>query len=252
MNDNDYDLVYILKADEKNTDLKYSLRSVSRFCRFRNIWFVGYQPSWTQNVKFLPTVQTSTKWKNSTLNVLTACQCDEISNEFILMNDDFVALREVNNWRTTLNLCLGTIEEKIQSFKDKKNSQWREGFKFAQALLILMHSPTFINYEVHAPMIINRHRFLEVYEHSLLKWFRGTSDVLMKRTIYSNMAHDPDLPEPRKIRDVKISADRDLVWSDLKEGWLSVFDNVIGNGSEYPLLNQYLRTEFPNRCQFEK
>ena len=37
----EYDLVYILKPSEKNIDLRYSLRSVARFCNYRQIWFVG-------------------------------------------------------------------------------------------------------------------------------------------------------------------------------------------------------------------
>ena len=39
-----YDLVYILKESEDNPDLVMSLRSIEKFCTYRNVWIIGYKP----------------------------------------------------------------------------------------------------------------------------------------------------------------------------------------------------------------
>lgn len=59
--DANYDLVYILKQSDINPDLKFSLRSIEKFCTYRKVWIVGYKPSWIKNVEYLPTVQTGNK-----------------------------------------------------------------------------------------------------------------------------------------------------------------------------------------------
>ena len=45
------DFVYIVKEDEKNEDLKYSLRSIAKFYPENKVWIVGYKPSWVKNVE---------------------------------------------------------------------------------------------------------------------------------------------------------------------------------------------------------
>ena len=130
-----YDLVYILKNSEINPDLKYSLRSICKFCTYRNIWFVGYKPSWVKDVQHITTKQTENKWKNSVLNYKTACECPDISENFILMNDDFFAIRQIIDWEKETNKCLGTLDEKIEELSINKNlSRWQNAFIYATDL----------------------------------------------------------------------------------------------------------------------
>ncbi len=246
--DANLDLVYILKPTDNNLELRYSLRSIEKFCTFRRVWFVGYQPKWTQGVGFVATEQNGSKYKNSTLNVVTACQCADISSEFVLMNDDFYAVRKVDGWHQTCNVCRGTIDAAIEQYKaERRPSNWMQGFAYTKALLTLLGSKNFYNFEVHMPLIINKQRFLSMLEHPLIEWFRQTDNVLMKRSLYQNLYCDT---EPRVIEDVKLKKGEDLTWSRLESGWLSVFDGVISN-AEYPLINQYLKTEFPDKSRFE-
>ena len=246
--DANIDLVYILKPTDNNLELRYSLRSIEKFCTFRRVWFVGYQPKWTQGVGFVATEQNGSKYKNSTLNVVTACQTDGISSDFVLMNDDFFALRKVSSWRDTCNVCRGTIDEAIeQDGAERRPSNWMQGFAYTKALLTLLGCKLFYNYEVHMPMIINKRKFLAMLERPLIEWFRQTDNVLMKRSLYQNLYCDT---VPHVIEDVKLKKDEDLTRSRLESGWLSVYDGVI-NQPQYPLINQYLRTEFPDKSRFE-
>ena len=252
MRDEAYDLVYILKPSHTNPDLRYSLRSVEKFCTFNKVWFIGFKPDWTTNVEFVPTEQNSTKWKNSTLNVLTACKTRDISNNFILMNDDFFALRPMHDWEHELNLSTGTIAFMIEKHRlEKRKSVWTEGFRYAQSLLNLLDCPYSYSFEAHLPMIINRQKFIEVFEHPLLQWFMCSEHVMLKRSLYRNLTMTENTPEPRIIRDVKLRQGEDLSRARLDSGWLSVFDGVTGNRDQYPKLNQYLYANFKNKSRYE-
>lgn len=249
----EYDLVYILKPSEKNWDLRYSLRSVEKFCKYKNIWFIGYKPTWSQNVKHIATIQNKDKWKNSMLNYKTACECPYISDNFILMNDDFFAIEPIIDWKENLNVCLGKIEDEVEKYKDNiKKSKWRYAFDYAQTLLRDLKCPTTWNYETHLPIIINKQKFLEMLNMPEIIEFQETNKVLHKRSIYKNLFPDVDMPTPRIINDVKITLKFDLSQKWLEESWLSVFDDVTNNIVRYPKLNAFLIKNFPTKSKYEK
>lgn len=250
--DKQYDLVYILKRSERNQDLKFSLRSVAKFCSFRNIWLVGYKPTWVKNVHYLPTNQNQDKWKNSIINYRAACECKDISDNFILMNDDFFALNPIYNWKENLNVCLGTLEDEVEKYKiNEKRSRWQYAFEYAVELLDELNCKSHYDYESHVPIIINKKNFLEMLNKPEILQFNITPKVLHKRSVYKNLYPDTELDAPRKIKDVKITLKFDLSDSWLEEDWLSVFDDVVGNAKSYPKLNQYLSALFSEKCIFE-
>ena len=54
-----------------------------------------------------------------------------------------------------------------------------------------------------------------------------------------------------KIKDVKINLGYDFTDNYLKENWISVFDNVIGDYLKFPKINKFLNSMFPNKSNFE-
>ena len=252
--DKQYDLVYILKEAESNPDLVMSLRSIEKFCTYRKVWVIGFKPSWLKNVNYLPTDQsTGTKWANSCLNWKTACECEDISDNFILMNDDFIALRPIIDWRYSLNVCLGSIQEEAQKYSRKaKISRWQNGFISAEELLARCHAKTCYNYEAHVPMIVNKKDYLKFLSMNPIKEFMQTPKVLHKRTLYKNLFPDIGLPFPHKIKDVKLNLGYDLTDNYFKENWISVFDDVIGNDLKFPKINKFLNKLFSEKSNFEK
>jgi len=248
-----YDLVYILKESENNPDLIMSLRSIEKFCTYRNVWIIGYKPSWLKNVKYIHTNQKgNTKWTNSCINFKAACECEDISENFILMNDDFIALRPILDWKQALNVCLGSITDESTRYRKKsKASKWQNGFIYAEKLLIECHAKTCYNYETHLPMIINKTNYLKFLEIPAIKKFMQTSNVLHKRSLYKNLFPEPDTSFPHKIKDVKINLGYDFTDNYLKENWISVFDNVIGDYLKFPKINKFLNNMFPNKSNFE-
>lgn len=250
--DLELDLVYILKASENNPDIRMSLRSIAKFCNFKRIWIIGYKPSWIKNVRYIPTIQNQDKWKNSITNYLAACNCQEISDNFVLMNDDFFALKPIRNWYESLNVCLGTLDAEVKrNTNNIKKSRWKYGFDYAVELLNKSDCRSHYNYESHLPIIINKANFNQMMKLSCIKEFCQTSKVLHKRSVYKNLYPDEGLGKPRKINDVKITLNQDLTDAWLQEDWLSVFDDTVGNNRQYPRLNQFLNSMFPDKCKFE-
>ena len=246
-----YDLVYILKPNEKNWDLRYSLRSVEKFCNYRHIWFVGYKPSWAQNVNFISTIQNQGKYKNSIINIKAACYNKEITDNFILMNDDFFAIKPIENWDINLNVCLGNLSEYVEKYKNEiKKSKWKQGFDHIVNLLKDIKCENSYNYETHLPIIINKQNFLKAINLPIIVRFMNSEHVLHKRSLYKNLYPDETLPSPRKIEDVKLTLNYDLSDKWLSESWLSVYDNMVKN-SIYPKLNKFLEDNFPNRSTYE-
>ena len=89
------DIVYILgKGSLSNNDeLRYSIRSLERYCEdLGKIIIVGESVDFLQNVMFIPHEDKHKKpWKNTLDKVRAVCACDLVTDDFLLMNDDFFA-----------------------------------------------------------------------------------------------------------------------------------------------------------------
>ena len=243
------DLVYIVKVGDKNEDLRYSLRSVAKFVPHDKIWIVGYKPKWVTNVNYLPVSQSGNKWQNSVNNILAACNCKDISDDFVLMNDDFFAIKPIDDLKESINVCLGLLDTTIASYNGKKaNSPWKKGFFYVDSLLkqLKIEGP-YYNYESHTPLLINKTNYLTVMKLKLVQDFMKTNKVLHKRSLYRNI---DKINSKTLLTDVKINTDRDVSNKSKICDWLSVFDNQVGNIS-YSNLNSLLYNLFPDRCEYE-
>lgn len=243
-----YDLVYIIKPSDTNEDLRFSLRSIEKFCKYRKIFIVGYKPIWIKNINYIPTIQIKDRWENSLLNIYTACSSPDISNDFVLMNDDFIAIKPIIDIQNSINVCLGPLTEAVNRYKHGQTT-WQLTFKDTLNILLKNNIQNPINLETHLPFIINKEKYL-----SLLASFPDVCNSqcfkVHKRTIYYNIMKDAPAP-CREIEDVKIKYTFDLSERWLKEDWISVFDNVIGNEKKFPKLNNYLQRLFPQKSNFE-
>lgn len=94
------DVVYILGEGSlvNNLEMFYSLRALQQHMRdLRNVYIVGICPRWLRNVEHLavPDVHEK-KWKNAHTKILAACAHPDLSDEFLLMNDDFFVTADFN------------------------------------------------------------------------------------------------------------------------------------------------------------
>lgn len=244
------DLVYIVKPGDTNEDLKYSLRSIAKFVPHNKIWIVGHKPSWVTNVGYIHVEQTENKWKNSVKNIIAACKNDNISEDFILMNDDFFAIKPIYNLLDSINLSLGLLDEAVKKQKTKKTlSNWSKAFIYLDELLnSLGVEKPYYNYESHTPLLINKKKYLEVMNLPLVVEFMKTNKVLHKRSLYKNI--NKSIPKILS-KDIKISQKSDDTNDRIKIcDWLSVYDGQIGNPN-FITLNNLLKQLFDKPCKYE-
>lgn len=245
------DFVYIVKESEDNNELRYSLRSIAKFYPENKVWIVGYKPSWVQNVNYIPVKQDNgSKWKNSVNNIIKACESKEISDDFILMNDDFFIIKKEMPLNEICNINLGSLDKNIEIF-GKCSGNWFKAFAQLKSLLQeLGIKEPYYSYEAHLPLLINKQKYLEVMHLPQVIKFMRTSNVLHKRSLYKNIIKPDNSKELE--HDVKVhKKDDDIVARLSLCGWISVYDNQIYN-EKFPKLNFVLKDTFPTPCKYEK
>lgn len=179
------DYVYITRNGD-NEELRYSLRSIAKNAPEGRVWLVGGKPDWF-NGGHIPVKDKSSKFKNIAACLFAAASSDEVSEDFILMNDDFFILENIANF---LPLYGGTLASKIASYTDLLGPTVYSN--------ILGRAMKYINskgikepldYDIHVPLQINKKMFLELVPH----------DSLAPRSVYGNLAEVGGT----EIRDVK-------------------------------------------------
>lgn len=243
------DLVYPLKNNVTTLDLLFSLRSVcAHELPFDKVWCAGYTPLWLKDVYSIPVIQNKrSKWKNALYNVVAACQRPEVSDDFILMNDDFIQLNPCNPTKD-LNVCGVSLQTRIARYAELSNpSIWQQGFAKINKLLQDLRCDHFMDFALHLPMIINKRKFLEVFNLPQVQDFIAENSYLPMRTLYGNMCWT----NPVSISDVKIKQHEDMPLGWEKLQWISVYDNVIGN-RKYPYLYGILYPLHVKHCRYEQ
>ena len=252
MNIDELDFVYIIKQGEKGDELRYSLRSIAKWYPNHKVWIVGYKPNWVINVNYLPVEQKGNKWSNSVNNIIQACNCPEISEDFILMNDDFFCINPKIPLEDIIDAnhgSVGRMANKYSRLKRSSNS-WAGGFIHLYKLLTDLNiEKPWYNYELHLPIRINKNKFLEVISLPEVQKFMKTSRVLHKRSLYKNY----DKPEKSItiFSDVKVTLKKENSNGLIDVcGWLSTSDGVL-NSYKHPYLNMYLNMYLNTPCKYE-
>lgn len=92
------DIVYILGNGSlaSNDELRYSLRSLTRHCLdIGKIFVVGENADFLTDVIHVPCEDKHKKpWKNTLDKIKLVCEREDLSDDFLLMNDDFFALED--------------------------------------------------------------------------------------------------------------------------------------------------------------
>lgn len=94
------DVVYILGSGSlvKNEEIRYSLRSLERnMLDIADVYIVGEKPEFLKDFIHIPSQDLSPeKWRNAYKKIKIACADSRISEDFLLMNDDFFMLEPFN------------------------------------------------------------------------------------------------------------------------------------------------------------
>jgi hypothetical protein len=166
------DLVYICK-DGDNEELRYSIRSAVQNLPHARIWVVGGKPDWYKG-RYIKVDQDKPKYINARNNLKAICRSKEISESFILMNDDFYIVNKVDS---IPYMYSGTLRSKIHQREDMlSGNSYISLLKQTFAFLSRRGIKNVLDYELHVPMVMDKKRLREVL------YFPG-----LWRSIYGNL-----------------------------------------------------------------
>lgn len=182
------DLVYVCKPGQHNEELRYSIRSAVANLPHDNIWVIGGKPDWYTG-NFIKTNRKIDKYDTVRENLRTACNDPRISDDFILMNDDFFIIKPVLGTEVWHHGQFPSDDDLIIMAKENGYFTLMQDTK---DLLIYLGIEKPINYELHIPMVMNKNKLKNILDISRL-W----------RSVYGNIFTVGGIA----IEDVKIRID---------------------------------------------
>jgi hypothetical protein len=154
------DLVYICKSGP-NEELRYSIRSAVKNLKFDNLWVVGGKPGWYVG-NHLEVIQNKSKYANARNNLRAICNSTEISDSFILMNDDFYIINKVDD---VPYMHGGLLADKIAKYKNLTgDTRYVLMLKRTLSNLSRRINKDVLDYELHVPMVMEKEKLLNVIE----------------------------------------------------------------------------------------
>ena len=184
------DFVYICRSGE-NEELRYSIRSVVNSFPEARIWVVGGKPDWYVG-NYIEVAQDRHKYANAFNNIIAICESKEISESFVLMNDDFFILKKFD-----LNDIFhgGLLSNKIKMHtKTMRDSRYARKLFETRSMLKSNNIHDSLDYELHVPMVLEKDKLIVIvkkYPDSL--W----------RSMYGNLYELGG----KEMRDVKVHSD---------------------------------------------
>lgn len=235
MNTASLDIVYFVKDGTKNDELRYSLRSVCQNMPFNRVWIFGGCP---QNI--VPDVRVrvdqtgKTKWDKVRNMYRLVCENKEITNDFIMFNDDFFIMKPVDFltpfYRYSLTEYITALESKNRNHPNEYTKLLRECRDE-----LAKRNKSQLSYELHIPFIFNKGRLL-----SLLDNFPNQHCA---RSMYGNIygiggvrASDVKIFSPKPEFDYKNTQ------------FLSTDDSVINVNND---VWRWIQRQFPTKSKYE-
>lgn len=152
------DLVYICRKGD-NEELRYSLRSVEKNSPNHKVWVVGYKPDWYTG-PFISVPDTSTKFNNIRIAMFEVAEHPEVSEDFVLMNDDFFLIKPIREFKVYNG---GLLSEKINRYRQiNPTSTYLVLLKKTFRQLKSMGIKNPLDYDIHVPMIFNKTKLLDL------------------------------------------------------------------------------------------
>ena len=208
------DVLYILGRGSKHEDmeLRLSLRCLEKNAKgLGRVFIVGNCPEWVKNVIHIPAEDTYQSESNAFQKILKGCK-SSISDEFLLMNDDFFMMKEfdVNNYPIWTR---GVLEQKNEDDPYSRSINKTREF-------LLPYSKVPLNYEVHCPIKLNKHRMLMLED--IAESVKRAETGLLCRSLYGNIFNVCDFWDTC-IEDTKLRTDE---WKEPnKTGCISTSDD---------------------------
>lgn len=189
------DYVYICRPGE-NEELRYSIRSVHKNAPEGRVWLVGSKPDWYTG-DFIKVSDRKNKFSNIHDCIIAAANSDDISESFVLMNDDFFILRKLNEVPVYHG---GLLEDRVAEHTALFGPNYYANIlgKTAKELKRRgIKQP--LNYDLHVPITVTK---------SVMRQFKNS--YLSLRSMYGNVADVGGT----LVKDVKVYSNKPVIHND--------------------------------------
>ena len=222
------DAVYFVRPG-RNEELRYSLRSIKNI-HPNKVWIYGSCPEWCKPDGYVHVDQVgNTKWDRVKNMYRGVCENPEISDDFILMNDDFFILKPTEIEPLYRCSLYQHIVENELAFGFRVTEYARELLGCLAVLKSLGCSTN--SYELHIPIVFNKKKLLE-----LLKKY---PEVHATRSLYYNIYGMGG----KRMDDVKVNTPGSF---KRPETFLSSSDESFDG-----LVGDYIKKQFQSKGKYE-
>lgn len=171
-------LLYLVRPGERNELLRYSLRSVAAHWPEARVVIAGHRPAWVSGVAEVPVRQQRVDRRNVIDLLRAGCAHEAVPERFVLMNDDFLALAEVEEEPPLLHS--GTCDA-LLTRRSWQVGHYGKALKNTMDLLASWNRNEPWAYDrLHQPMPVMRDIMGEVL-------YRADTRTVLHRTLYGNM-----------------------------------------------------------------
>jgi len=159
------DYVYVCRPGD-NEELRYSIRSTVKNLPEGRIWVVGGKPDWyTGDYIYVP--QTGSGHKNVWDQLRVVCNNEEISDDFVLMNDDFFTIKKLETVEYFYGERMATVLARYAE-SGQTNYGYQRLFNKTYQRLSRRNIKDPLDYELHVPMKMNKEKLLAVLDDKTL------------------------------------------------------------------------------------
>lgn len=227
-----------------NNELRYSLRSLQCVSDLSGVIIVGVNPGFLSgDVFFIPQHRIFNNPAQGIFeNILAACRCKRTPETFLLVNDDYFFIAEVQA-KTYPYYHTGQIKDRLKTC----SGEYYNHLFTTQEELKRRGLPT-LNFDSHYPMIVEKSKVLQLAE--MYDWNRQYGYTF--KSIYCNtFGHEVQAIQEGEFRpDCKVNAPHSLEWwvnFCSEREMFSIGDLAIGEG-----LIDFFRELFSEKSIFEK
>jgi len=236
------DILYVLGrgSEWEDNEIRYSLRSVEKHLRdVDKVWIIGQCPDFLTNVNhILMEDESLCKETNIYKKILRGCQENELSEDFLFMNDDHF----FNHDYSTINFPYYYKGDILTVVRKKR--QYNNYGKYCDKTMRILHSlghPTKY-FDVHTPIIYNKRKFIDV----MTKYDWSSRIGMIVKSLYANSLRI----DGEESNDCKIN----LFYTE------DVFEDLIKNEKIWSVgavaagkeLKNVMDKMYPNKSKWEK
>lgn len=225
------DLLYVVgPGTSGHEELRYSLRSVTENLRHRKVWISGSIPDWVTSVETIDLDPLPAKYDNIRQSLTCAIERTQLSDEFILMNDDHFVIEHIEGELPAFHL--GPTADHLKWLRSVgKRGEWLEA---CEATHDWLDTRNF--YENHTPLLFSK--------------------TALSAVLRAYPAHRPVAPgllyeAARAGKEGVLGPDAKVTNGSLERANGIPFISTVDWSFQTREVGHFIRSLFPRKCRYE-